>query len=323
MKNREGIAVAGSIIVDSIHDIDAFPSCGELTEIIHTRKAVGGCVPNVAVDLKRISPRMRVSAIGRIGDDENGKFVAGILEKEGVDISGLSVSDGESTGFTEVMSVVDGQRTFFAHMGANGSFGLSDMDLDALQARILHLGYFLLLKKVDEEDGIRILKKAQEAGVETSIDMISKDTDHYQKILPCLKYTDYLIINEYEAGKLSGMEPADDNLEKIAAFLKEQGFQKKVIIHKPECSVCLSSEEFTRASSYQLPEGFIKGTTGAGDAFCAGALTAIYNGEPDEQILDFASRCAVMSLKEADATSGVTDEEHIREYCSRFVRQEA
>ena len=323
MKNREGIAVAGSIIVDSIHDIDAFPSCGELTEIIHTRKAVGGCVPNVAVDLKRISPKMQVSAIGRIGDDENGKYVAGILEKEGVDTSGLRVSVKESTGFTEVMSVVDGQRTFFAHMGANGSFGLSDMDLDALQAKILHLGYFLLLKKVDDEDGIRILKKAQEAGIVTSIDMISKDTDRYQKILPCLKYTDYLIINEYEAGKLSGTEPADDNLEKIAAFLKGQGVQKKVIIHKPECSVCLSSEGFTRVPSYKLPEGFIKGTTGAGDAFCAGALTAIYNGEPDEQILDFASRCAVMSLKEADATSGVTDEAHIREYCSRFVRQEA
>ena len=322
MKNREGIAVAGCIIVDNIHDIETFPESGELTEIIRTRKAAGGCVPNVAVDLKRISPQMQISAIGRIGDDENGKYVAGILHKEGVDTSRLRASVNESTGFTEVMSVVDGQRTFFSHMGANKSFGFDDMNLESLKAKILHLGYFLLLKKVDEEDGIRILKKAREEGMETSIDMISQNTDRYRNIIPCLKYTDYLIINEYEAGKLSGMEPTDDNLEKIAMFLKEQGVRKKVIIHKPECSVCLSSNGFTRLPSYKLPEGFIKGTTGAGDAFCAGALTGIYNQETDDQILDFASQCAVMSLKEADATSGVTTKEHIREYCSRFMKQE-
>ena len=38
-------------------------------------------------------------------------------------------------------------------------------------------------------------------------------------------------------------------------------------------------------ASYQLPLGYIKGTTGAGDAFCAGALLGIYKGEADEEIL--------------------------------------
>ena len=106
MKNREGIAVAGCIIVDNIHDIETFPESGELTEIIRTRKAAGGCVPNVAVDLKRISPQMQISAIGRIGDDENGKYVAGILHKEGVDTSRLRASVNESTGFTPISRMI-------------------------------------------------------------------------------------------------------------------------------------------------------------------------------------------------------------------------
>ena len=54
MKN--GIAVAGTILVDNLNEISAYPKAGELTKIKKVQKAVGGCVPNVAIDLKRICP---------------------------------------------------------------------------------------------------------------------------------------------------------------------------------------------------------------------------------------------------------------------------
>ena len=47
---KSGIAVAGSILVDSINEISAYPKAGELTKIKSVQKSVGGCVPNVAME---------------------------------------------------------------------------------------------------------------------------------------------------------------------------------------------------------------------------------------------------------------------------------
>ena len=179
-----------------------------------------------------------------------------------------------------------------------------------------------MLQKVDDGDGLKILQKAKEVGLETSIDLVSENSDRYGLVLPCLPYTDYLIVNELEAGKLADIEPKPENLQKIAEKLKELGVRKKVIIHMPERSVCLSDEGYSSLGSYILPDDYIQGTTGAGDAFCAGALIGIYNGWEDLQIMEFASACAVMALSSPDATSGMNEETEIKAFCKQFARRE-
>lgn len=316
-----GIAVAGTVIVDRINEIGAYPAIGELTQITGLQKAIGGCVPNVALDLKKIDPQLPVRAFGRIGRDADGTYVQESLRLGGVDIDGLIVSEEEPTSFTEVMSVTGGQRTFFTYAGASAGFGLEDVDFGGQLPKLLHLGYFLLLQKVDAGDGLEILKAARAQGVRTSIDLVSENSDRYALVKPCLPYTDYLIINELEAGKLTGMCPENGNLQAIAQRLLDMGVQEKVIIHKPDCAVCMSKEGFTWVASYALPDGYIKGTTGAGDAFCAGALLGIYRNWTDREILEFASATAVMALGSADATSGLLEAQAIRDFCSRFSRQ--
>ena len=321
-ENRTGIAVAGSVIVDKINEISAYPNAGELTQIRSIQNAAGGCVPNVALDLKKIAPQMDISAIGKIGNDAEGEFVTEILKTGGVSTTGLAVTNSDKTTFTEVMSVPGGQRTFFVYPGAGADFGIANMDFDAIDAKILHLGYFLLLQKVDDGDGLKILQKAKEVGLETSIDLVSENSDRYGIVLPCMPYTDYLIVNELEAGKLAGIEPKPENLQAIAEKLKALGVKKKVIIHMPERSVCLSDEGYSVLGSYILPDGYIQGTTGAGDAFCAGALIGIYNGWTDMETMEFASACAVMALSSPDATSGMKEETEIKAYCKQFARRE-
>ena len=318
---KAGIAIAGSILVDKINEISAYPNAGELTKIRSLKKAVGGCVPNVAIDLKKMSSALPVKAVGKIGADEEGAFVKNALSEEGVEVNAI-VEGEEKTSFTEVMSVTGGQRTFFTYAGASADFGVEEVDLDALNVKMLHLGYFLLLDKVDNGDGEKILKKAQESGVKTSIDLVSENSDRYAIVLPCLKYTDNLIINEVEAGQLVGVEPKRENLRLIAEKLKAYGVKERVIIHTPELGVCLSNDGFTCVPSYSLPDGFIKGTTGAGDAFCAGSLLGIYNGWTDREILEFGSATAVMALSEADAVSGMRSEEEIKDFCKNFRRKE-
>ena len=318
---KSGIAVAGSILVDKINEISAYPNAGELTQIKSVQKSVGGCVPNVAIDLKRICPELTVQAVGKIGDDENGKYVTEVFQANGVEYGNVTLGK-DATSFTEVMSITGGQRTFFTYAGASAEFGENDVPMSALNVKMLHLGYFLLLDKVDNGDGLKILQKAKKNGVSTSIDLVSENSDRYALVLPCLPYVDNLIINEVEAGKLTGIEPSKENLVEIAKKLKEYGVVGKVIIHTPEVGVCVSENGVTFVPSYSLPSGFIQGTTGAGDAFCAGALIAIYQNKTDKEILEFASAAAVAALSSADATSGLRTEKEINELCNGLKRKE-
>ena len=310
MNNKTGIAVAGTILVDKLNEIGAYPASGELTKILSVSKAVGGAVPNVGIDIKRVDPTIPVSAIGKIGNDAEGDFLVDTLEANGVDAS-LLVRGDKPTSFTDVMSIVGGQRTFFTYPGACADFGVDDVDFDKLDAKMLHLGYFLLLDKVDGGDGEKILKAAQEKGIKTSIDLVSENSDRYHIVKDCLKYTDNVIINELEAGMIAGIEPSRENLERIARALKDMGVSERVIIHMPETGVCLSDNGFFELPSWELPKGFIKGKTGAGDAFCAGALIGIYRGLDEMGILTLAQKAATASLSAADAIGGMVSEEEI------------
>ena len=307
MNNKTGIAVAGTILVDKLNEIGAYPASGELTKILSVSRAVGGAVPNVGIDIKRVDPSITVKAVGKIGNDAEGDFLVDTLEENGVDAS-LLVRGDKPTSFTDVMSIVGGQRTFFTYPGACADFGVDDVDFDKLNAKMLHLGYFLLLDKVDGGDGEKILKAAQERGIKTSIDLVSENSNRYHIVKDCLKYTDNVIINELEAGMIAGIEPCRENLEKIARALKDLGVSERVIIHMPETGVCLSDNGFFELPSWELPKGFIKGKTGAGDAFCAGALIGIYRGLDEMGILTLAQKSATASLSAADAIGGMVSE---------------
>ena len=310
MTNRNGIALAGSILVDKLNEISAYPASGELTKILSVSRAVGGLVPNTGIDIKRVDPTITVKAVGKIGRDSDGDFLVEALSKNGLDTSHLVRGD-LPTSFTDVMSVVSEQRTLFCYPGACSDFGFDDVDFDSLDVKMLHLGYFLLLDKVDNGDGKRILQKAQEMGIKTSIDLVSENSDRYSLVADCLKYVDNVIINEHEAGMITGIEPKRENLEEIARKLKQMGVNERVIIHMPEVGVCLSDNGYFEIPSFKLPDGFIKGKTGAGDAFCAGALIGIYRELDEISILTLANKSATASLSAPDAISGMVSESEI------------
>ena len=317
---QSGIAIAGSILVDALNEISAYPKEGELTKIQRVSRAVGGCVPNVAIDIKRVARDTKVLAIGRVGADDNGAFVKAELAKNGVDTSLIKETD-DKTSFTQVLSVRGGQRTFFTYAGASASFGFDDFSWENFPAKALHLGYFLLLDRVDAGDGLHILQEAQRRGIKTSIDLVSENTNRYSLVLPCLQFVDNLIINEIEASGLTGLAPTKENLRKMAQKLKEYGVKERVIIHTSEISVCLSGDGYVVLPSFDLPKGFIKGTTGAGDAFCAGCLIAIERGEKDEDILALGSVCATGALSQTDAVSGMQTEEQLKKLCENMERK--
>ena len=138
---------------------------------------------------------------------------------------------------------------------------------------------------------------------------------------PCLEYVDNLIVNETEAGALCGIQPSKENLVDIVKKLKDYGVRERVIMHTPDIGICYDGNNLTTIASYCLPNGYIKGTTGAGDAFCSGALAGIYEEKTDEEILEMATVSATCSLRTADATSGIETYEKMEEFCKQFQRR--
>jgi len=318
MTNERKIIVAGSILVDHINAIDAYPTVGELTQIRAVSRVPGGLVPNTGRDIRILSPEIPVWAAGAVGDDCDGEFVCNELKSAGLDVSGVRVMKTEATSFTEVMSVTNGERTFFTYPGASATWGYDDFPFDVVRAGdIVLLGYFLLLARVDAGDGVRILKELKRRGALTAIDLVTENSDRYALVRECLPHVDYLIVNETEAARIAGCELALDGL---CEKLMELGVRERVVIHAPERGVtCRRGSPVVESPSFRLPEGFIRGKTGAGDAYCAGALVGIFRGADDAEILRIGATAAVGALSAPGATEGMRTLSKLEDFVGKLT----
>ena len=336
-EQNSGIVIAGTILADVVKNIDDYPKIGMLSNISSAARAVGGCAPNTAIDLASIDRALPVSVIGRVGDDDNGRFLLSKMQTSGVNVSGVIPTTSAQTSFSDVMSLPTGERTFFSYKGANSLFSPEDVDVDSLGCKMLHIGYILLLDKFDapdEEYGTvmaRFLRSVQKKGIKTSIDMVSSNnTDEYPRIVkPAFAYSDYVIINEIECCGAWGLSPHREdgsaNEENIRLAMEKTmacGVGEKVIVHTKEAGYCLDkSGKFTRVGSLVLPAEQIKGCVGAGDAFCAGCLYAIYHEYTDEQTLEFANASAACSLSSENAVDGMKPKAEIEKIAKTYPKR--
>ena len=72
--------------------------------------------------------------------------------------------------------------------------------------------------------------------------------------------------------------------------------------------------------SLDLPKGFIKGSVGAGDAFCAACLYGLWQGYDEAHILSFASCAAACNLTAADSVSGMRPAAEIEQMNAQYRR---
>ncbi len=332
-----GIAIAGNIIADNVKIIDFYPKETMLANITSQSVAVGGCVTNTGIDIARIDSSVRVSAYGMVGDDANGAYIIDQMKKHGLDTSGVIVTSEQPTSFSDVMSVEsNGIRTFFHNRGANKIYSPDMIDVDSLDCSIFHAGYILLLDKFDEEDSeygtamAKLLAKVQKRGIKTSIDVVSDSSEKFrQKVVPSLKYCNYAIMNETEGGGVSGLEPRNadgsiniENIKKTLSMFMECGVKDVAVIHCPEGGFAMDAEgNFAAVPSLALPSGYIKGSVGAGDAFCAACLYCLYKNIDLVKMLEIASCASACNLSESDSISGMKSLDHILEMNKTMKRQ--
>lgn len=335
---KKTVVVAGTMLADVVKLVDVYPERGMLAPIRSITQAIGGCVPNTGIDLKKIDPELCVKAAGCIGRDDYGNFILKELAQAKLDTSLVRITDGRSS-FSDVISArASGERTFFHFEGANAEF--CDRDLSAAirsGCDFLHVGYLMLLPKLDAADAeygtglARILKRARELGVKTSIDCVSStDGDFKKTVTPALRYCNFAILNEVESAAVSGIPARDENgvlcdkniLETMKYFLR-CGVSDKVIVHAPEAGYLLDKSGYAlKMPSLRLPSGFIKGSVGAGDAFCAGCLYGLMANLSDEETLKMASASAASSLSKHDAVSGMGNKVEILALDRCFRREQ-
>ncbi|MCQ2184258.1 MAG: carbohydrate kinase family protein [Bacteroidales bacterium] len=336
MENRNGIISAGNWLVDTIKFIDVYPKIGNLVNIRSQECGLGGCSHNVLVDLAKLKSNVPLFAGGCVGRDDYGKMALDAIKENNIDGSNMIVLDDCPTSYTDVMSELGGgkTRTFFHCQGANARLGIEEIRGMESSARIFHLGYLLLLAKLDSEDpeygvvAARALNELQAKGYKTSVDVVSEESDRFRKIvLPCLPYTDYLIVNEVEAGACvsENLRSADGNIliekvEEAAQKLLDAGIKELCVIHFPEGGFGMKkSGESMYVPAPQVPKKDIVSAVGAGDAFCAGTLYAIHEGYSLSRILNFANACARFNLYSPTSTSGAPTLETINNYLNSTI----
>jgi sugar/nucleoside kinase (ribokinase family) len=147
----------------------------------------------------------------------------------------------------------------------------------------------------------------------TSIDVVSEDSERFARlVLPALKHTDYCIMNEFEAGRVTGHSirtPSGLDLKALRESMETllaAGVRERVVVHFPEGGCALGRDGvWTQHGSVLLPDGYIKGAAGAGDAFTAGVLWGWHEGMPVEEQLRLGVCAAAANLSDETCTGGL------------------
>ncbi len=320
--NRRGLLAGGNWIIDQVKMIDVYPHAEQLANIRSQSEGTGGAPFNVLVDLARSRAPFPLMGAGLVGQDAIGEQIVKTCREHRIDTQRIGTTAKAPTSYTDVMTELGhGRRTFFHARGANALWNGDDLDFKKIPARIFHLGYLLLLDQLDQPDAkygtkaARLLARAQAAGVKTSVDVVSEDSERFARIVnPALKHVDYCILNEIEAGKTAGfsIRHADGWLDTVAlrhaaGALLQQGVRELVVIHFPEGTFARTRKgDDIWQRSLKLPDKYIAGTAGAGDAFCAGVLYGLHEGWDLPRCLLTGVCIAAASLSDATCTDGVT-----------------
>ena len=320
MTARSGILAAGNWIVDHVKLIDTWPAQETLASIGREAQAMGGAPPNVLAGLARLGAKFPLYGAGIVGYDAAGDWILEQCAKLGIDTRLLKRTHDGPTSYTDVMNVEStGRRTFFHQRGVNALLGPESIDLASSSAKLFHLGYLLLLDRLDRPSegkgtaAAELLDQASRLAFITSVDLVSEESDRYPRVvLPALPFVDLIFLNEFEAGhifsidiRVNGKVDASALLE-VARSLVSGGVRRWAIIHFPEGVLALSSQgEALFQPSVRFPEEKVVGSTGAGDAIAAGILLGFHDDLPMERCLVIGVCAAAASLRHPSATEGI------------------
>ena len=261
------IVTLGELLID-------FTPCGQQDGQQVFMQNAGGAVANVVVAASGFG--MDTAYLGMVGDDTFGRYLAGVLQDRGVDVSGVKYSQQVHTTLAFVHLFPNGDRdfSFYRKPGADIMYSTDDLDGDAIKnARVFHFGSLSLTDEPVRAATFKALEIAKLAGVTVSYDpnyrapLWNSAAEAKDYMLKGMEYADILKISDNEVQFLFG----DMDMEEAARMLVRRG-AKMVFV-----TMGADGAAFACADGSGKEPGFpakAVDATGAGDCFTAGVLSS-------------------------------------------------
>jgi ribokinase len=253
------ITVVGSANIDLVARCDRLPRPGETITDAQFERVAGGKGANQAVAAARLGARVRF--VGRIGRDD---LVLRSLERDGVDISGVTRDDGE-TGTALILVDRDGENVIVVAPGANLRLEPDDVELGEADAVMCQLE----------------IPHAVVTSVAARAPFFCLNAAPIRGPLELEREPDLLVVNRYE-NELVGERPG-----LVALTLGAEG---AVLLE--------NGVEVARARPPRIEA--VDGTA-AGDAFCAALAMALIGGMERTHALSRACAAGALAVSRRGA----------------------
>jgi ribokinase len=286
------IVVFGSINVDLVLRVDAFPRSGETVLSDSYRVHPGGKGANAAVAAARAGGETQM--IGRVGGDLFAENALRIMRDAGVGLDCVAESQ-RPTGCATIWVDRRGENAIVVASGAN-----LDVAAGQVPDSLLGDGTLVALQmEVPPAENWHLMERAKKAGARVLLNLAPA----YPVPAHALDSIDVLVVNQAEAAALassSGLK-ADQASDTAHRLAKRYGMT---------CVVTLGRDgalAFGPTGDWQIPALPIDAvdTTGAGDAFCGGLAAALDRGLDMETALRCASVGAALACTVEGAQSSL------------------
>lgn len=246
----------------------------------------GGAPANVAVAAARLGAE--TAFIGKVGSDAFGRSLIAVLDREGVDTSGLYVSLEQPTTLAIVSVDETGERdfTFYRDPGADTQL-TEDEALTAVRshesAGILHIGSLSMTTSPAREACEAAVECAREMGMLISYDpnyraalWESEDTaiDMMKRLMPC---ADILKVSDEEMLMLTGTQDFEEGSRLLAGY----GISLVMVTLGPDGVFVRRGDDTAVVPGFSVS---VADTNGAGDTFLGAMLRQLSDEDPIEDI---------------------------------------
>jgi len=272
MTIKPAVLVVGDVITDVIARPAAAPAHASDTPAT-VRITGGGAAANTASWL--VEAGVAVTLVARVGDDLAGRERCAELAALGVRCA-VAVDPTAPTGAIVVLVALDGERTMLTDRGASLHLSPADVDAGFGTATHLHLSAYALLDAATRPAGMHALARARAAGMTLSVDAASAEplrTAGPAAFRRWIDGVDLLLANAEEASVLTGIDEPATAAEKL---LSTAG---AVVVKRGADGAVWRSAGVRVAVPAEATD--VVDSTGAGDAFAAGLLSAwLRGGDP-------------------------------------------
>ena len=209
------VIVVGELNADLILRGDVTPAFGQAEQLVEAATlALGSSSAIFACGAARLG--LCVAFVGKVGDDEFGRFVLRELDRHGVNIENVAIDPAVSTGLSVILSRPD-DRAILTHLGSIAALCFEELDLTRLsRARHLHLGSYFLLDALRPAVS-RLFDAAKAHGLTISIDTNYDPSGQWTSGLrEVLQRVDVFLPNEVELLAITRAASIETALDRVS-----------------------------------------------------------------------------------------------------------